>query len=204
MALALGSLGCESEEAKKRKQQRAPWVHTSEQAPYELTLSPGWQHEDPAILNEFADLAAAHEKNLFFIVIPQQLPNAPEEVDAPDALDLKRAGMMLMESQIEGLEIQKQGPVRVDGRTGQTVVTKGRHGDQQIKYVTTYLAEGRWGFQLVGWAPIERQHELLVEVDALLAGWKFAEPDAGAPDAGMEFNFDMGPEPSHEEGVVGD
>ena len=161
-----------------------------------MTVAGEWKREDPAAINEFADLAITHPDDLFFIVIPQLLPQI-EGVDAPDALDLKRASVTLMETQIDDLQIQKQGPVRVDQRQGQSVVARGVVDGQQVKYLTTYLTEGEWGFQLIGWAPIERQRSLLVRVDELLTGWRFAEKpeddadissdagsDASAPDAG--------------------
>jgi hypothetical protein len=196
LAIALAGIpACETSK-KKQKKSVEPWVFESEKAPYRLRLRGGWTREDPATLNEFADLAVVHSDDLFFIVIPQELPMI-EGVDSPDALRMKRAGLDLMETQIGDLEIQKQGPVRVDGRAGQSVVARGVIDDQEIKYVTTYVTEGDWGFQLVGWSPIDRQRELLVRIDELLAGWKFLAPkpeddsdiqdaDAGAnvPDAG--------------------
>jgi len=191
-------VGCESKTTPKVVAQ--PWVFDSETAPYSLTLGPGWQKEDPAVLNEFADLAVAHGEDLFFIVIPQELPSI-EGVEAPDALDLKRAGVALMDAQIASLEIQKQGPVRVNERQGQSVVARGVVDEQEVKYVTTYLTEGNWGFQLVGWSPIQRQHELLVRIDELLAGWKFVEPAPEMnppPVEAIEFG-DAGPEPPRDE-----
>lgn len=196
IALAVTAVSCERK--KKKTAPPEPWVFQSEDAPYKLRLDGGWNREDPATLNEFADLAVVHSDDLFFIVIPQELPMI-DGVDIPDALRMKRAGRDLMETQIDDLEIQKQGPVRVDGRSGQSIVARGVTDDQEIKYVTTYLTEGDWGFQLVGWSPIERQRELLVRIDELLAGWTFLAPkpseesdiqdaDAGAeqPDAGAE------------------
>lgn len=187
------------DEKTKAKAPEEPWTFESERAPYALTLAPDWQKEDPAVLNEFADLAVAHRDNLFFIVIPQELPSI-EGVDAPDALDLKRAGVALMETQIANLEIQKQGPVRVDERQGQSVVARGVVDEQEVKYVTTYLTEGSWGFQLVGWAPIQRQHDLLVRVDELLAGWKFKElaPEPKPSEPETIESMDVGPEPEHD------
>lgn len=185
------TLACE-QAPKQRTKPKAPWTFESEKAPYSLTLPGGWKREDPSLLNEFADLAVSHPDDLFFIVIPQELPQI-EGVDIPDALDLKRAGVTLMEEQIEHLQLQKQGPIRVDQRQGQTVVARGVVDGQDVKYLTTYLTEGDWGFQLVGWAPIERRRHLLQGIDTLLSGWRFSEkladdldiePDAGRDDAG--------------------
>lgn len=166
---------------KQRAKVRAPWTYESENAPYSLTLPGTWKREDPSLLNEFADLAVSHPDDLFFIVIPQELPQI-EGVDIPDALDLKRAGVTLMEEQIDQLQLQKQGPIRVDQRQGQTVVARGVIDGQEVKYLTTYLTEGDWGFQLVGWAPIDRQRRLLQGIDELLTGWRFAENLADDPD----------------------
>lgn len=191
LLVALLFAGC-SETKKKQPKPKPSWTFESEKAPYLLTLPGEWKKEDPAVLNEFADLAVTHPDDLFFIVIPQELPQI-EGVDSPDALDLKRAGVTLMEAQIEDLQIQKQGPVRVDQRQGQSVVARGIVDGQEVKYLTTYLTEGDWGFQLIGWAPIERRRALLVRIDELLTGWRFAakpeddldiSPDAGTPDSG--------------------
>lgn len=193
VATLLALSGCD-ESKKQAPRPKEPWTFESAKAPYRITLPGDWKKEDPAVLNEFADLAVTHPDDLFFIVIPQELPQI-EGVDAPDALDLKRAGVTLMEAQIENLEIQKQGPVRVDQRQGQSVVAEGHVDGQHVKYLTTYLTEGEWGFQLIGWAPFEQRRALLVRIDELLAGWKFAEkpeedldisPDAGALDAGAD------------------
>ena len=183
--------GCSDRKKKSEPKQKPPWTFESEAAPYLLTLPGEWKKEDPAVLNEFADLALTHPDDLFFIVIPQELPQI-EGVAAPDALDLKRAGVTLMETQIDDLQVQKQGPVRVDQRQGQSVVAQGLVDGQEVKYLTTYLTEGDWGFQLIGWAPIERRRSLLVRIDELLTGWKFAvkpedqldiTPDVGLTDA---------------------
>lgn len=192
LLVAVFAVGC-AEKKKAQHKPKPPWTFESEKAPYLLTIPGEWKKEDPTVLNEFADLAVTHPDDLFFIVIPQELPQI-EGVDAPDSLDLKRAGVTLMEAQIGELQIQKQGPVRVDQRQGQSVVARGIVDGQEVKYLTTYLTEGDWGFQLIGWAPIERRRALLVRVDELLTGWKFAEkpddesdisPDAGTePDAG--------------------
>lgn len=176
---------CGCEKAEKKVAPKEPWTWDSEKASYTLVLPGEWKREDPDVLNEFADLAVTHSDDLFFIVIPQELPKL-EGVDAPDALDLKRAGVALMETQIDNLEIQKQGPVRVDGRQGQSVVARGIVDGQQVKYLTTYLTEGDWGFQLIGWAPIEKRRALLVRVDELLSNWKFLSAAKPAADAGIE------------------
>ncbi len=202
----LGLFACEQEKKDAEDTKREPWVHESARAPYKVKLSGSWKREDPAVLNEFADLAVSHSKDIFFIVIPQELPPAPDEVDPPDSLDLKRAGMMLMEAQIESLEIQKQGPVRVDERQGQSVVAKGVVSEQPVKYVTTYLTDRDWGFQLVGWAPLQRQHDLMVEIDKLLAGWEFVEPEPETepekPADTPSISMDMGPEAAADGGRV--
>lgn len=195
LALAV-AIGCSAEKPKKKKAKpKPPWSFESEVAPYGLTLPGAWKKEDPTVLNEFADLAVTHPDDLFFIVIPQELPQI-EGVESPDSLDLKRAGVTLMEAQIGNLQIQKQGPVRVDQRQGQSVVARGEVDGQEVKYLTTYLTEGDWGFQLIGWAPIERKRALLVRVDELLTGWKFAEkPEEEldiSPDAGVIDDADLG------------
>ena len=174
---AVFSAGCDSKSAPEVE--KKPWSYASEKAPYSVLLGAGWIREDPTVLNEFADLAVSYSGDIYFIVIPQELPTI-EGVDPPDALDLKRAGVSLMETQITDLEIQKQGPVRVDERAGQSVVARGVVDEQPVKYVTTYLTEGKWGFQLVGWAPLPKQRELLARIDELLATWEFTEPDEPA------------------------
>lgn len=192
---ALGA-GCDSKAAPEAD--KKPWIYESKKAPYSVRFGAGWIREDPTVLNEFADLAASYSGDIYFIVIPQELPTI-EGVDPPDALDLKRAGVSLMETQIADLEIQKQGPVRVDERAGQSVVARGVVDEQHVKYVTTYLTEGKWGFQLVGWAPLPKQRELLARIDELLATWKFREPTelvAANPDAGQNIQTpDAGPTP---------
>ena len=189
LALAVLATGCEQQK-KAPKKPKQPWTWESEKAPYALELAGEWKRDDPAVLNEFADLAVTHDDDLFFIVIPQELPDIAG-VERPDALDLKRAGVTLMEAQIDDLEIQKQGPVRVDERQGQTVVARGIVDNQQVKYVTTYLTEGDWGFQLVGWSPIERRRDLMVRIDELLAGWSF-EADDAKPEPSEDIQADAG------------
>ena len=103
--LALAALTACEQSKSRQPRPKEPWTFTSEKAPYRITLPGDWKKEDPAILNEFADLAVTHPDDLFFIVIPQQLPQI-EGVESPDALDLKRAGVTLMQAQIEKLEIQ--------------------------------------------------------------------------------------------------
>ena len=154
LLVAISWMACSEKQEKPETPDAPAWTFESEAAPYRITLDGTWQKE-PNVLNEFADLTATHPDGLFFIVIPQLLPQI-EGVDTPDALDFKRAGVTLMQEQIGELQIQKQGPIRVDDRQGQSVVARGVvQEDQQVTYVTTYLTDGDWGFQLVGWAPID-------------------------------------------------
>lgn len=184
---ALALAGCrDGQKAEPAK----PWVHKSVRAPYELTVPPQWAPEAPAVVNEFADVAVTRDHEFFFIVIPQGLPEVPG-ADRPDALSLKRASVEIMKTQIEDLEIERQGPVRVDGRDGHSVVAHGKSGGHQISYVATYVVDGLWGFQLVGWAPRGRSKELVAHVDGLLGGFSFttAVKPAAAPsieDAGRD------------------
>ena len=185
------STGCRNEAAKKEKSKEAATqqqiVHKGES--YTVALDPSWTVEDPKPLNSYADFAASKDEVLFFLIIPQPLPALPD-VPAPTALDLKRASVHVMEQEIDKFEVELQGPVNVDGQLGQTVVAHGHVEKDHIKYVTTYFAVGKNGYQIVAWGPFSRGDELLKEADKILATLKFpnaskekskpADADAGS------------------------
>ncbi len=167
-----------------------PWSYESESAPYSVTMPAEWASEDPAQFNSFADFAA-RKGQLHLIVIPQKLPRLAGAAP-PDALALKRAAVSVMEESIDDLRVLKQGPIAVNGLDGHTVFATGKVNGQPHHYITTYVTVEEWGFQIIAWAPSERERALTAEVDGLLDDWRFhqetsttapAEPDL-IPDAG--------------------
>lgn len=170
--LALAAIaGCKEKESRTIVE---PIEFASETAQYALTLPAGWKLESAEKLNTFADLAASYKGTHYLIVIPQQLPVIPG-VETPDALALRRASVAVMEEQIEDFEIDRRGPVKLAGRTGQSVFASGVVEGQSVKYVTTYATRGGWGYQIVGWGPADKESTLVSQIDRVLATWKFTE-----------------------------
>ncbi len=182
LALLMGLVGCKEEPKPKVD---PPIEFESQKAPYKLTLPPKWNREDPKTLNTHADFAASFGGNVYVIVIPQELPQFPN-VEPPDSLALKRASMSVMESQVDGLTVERQGPVKVDGQLAQSVVAKGTVEKQPVKYATTYVTYQGWGFQIVGWGPAESASLVISQADEFLQGWKFTPQEKRNLDAGTD------------------
>lgn len=182
LAVLFGLAACKEEAQPKVD---PPLEFESQKAPYAITLSPKWSREDPKTLNTHADFAASFGGNVYVIVIPQALPQFPN-VEPPDSLALKRASMSVMESQVDGLSVERQGPVKVDGQLAQSVLAKGTVEKQPVKYATTYVTYQGWGFQIVGWGPAESASLVISQADEFLQGWKFRPAEKRNPDAGPD------------------
>lgn len=178
---------CKSNE-NQGKESDAPIVFKSEKAPYELALEGPWELVDASALNSHADIAANYQNVLFFIVIPQTLPDIPG-TPPPDALALKRASLSVLEEQIQDFKIDKQAPLKIADSTGHSVFASGLSEGSKVRYVATYLTRDTWGFQIVGWGPETHHTLLLAETDKILASWKFTDskpqiqPDIQEPTA---------------------
>jgi len=166
-------MACDSKQTTTRQVEK-PQQFKSEKAPYALTLSSTWNLLPVEDLNSYADIAATYQQLLYFIVIPQSLPEIPG-VDPPDALALKRASLSVLEEQIQDFVIDRQGPVRIADTTGHSVFASGVSDGAKVKYVTTYVSRGLWGFQIVGWGPSEHETLLVAEIDRVLNSWQFTE-----------------------------
>ncbi len=162
--------GCESNAPKSAP--LAPISFESKTSPYRLELNEPWALTDPKNLNTHADLAATYNGSLYLIVIPQKLPSIPG-VESPDALALKRASLAVLEERLKGFTVERQGPIKLDNEIGQSVFASGQTEGQSIQYVATYMTRGEWGFQVVGWGPVEKGTLLTAEIDRILATWKF-------------------------------
>jgi hypothetical protein len=166
----LSVCGCESDAPKPAPMQ--PLLFESKTAPYRLELGEPWALTDSKNLNSHADLAATYNSSLYLIVIPQKLPSIPG-VESPDALALKRASLAVLEERLKGFTIERQGPIKLDNAIGQSVFASGQTEGQSIQYVATYMTRADWGFQVVGWGPVEKGPLLTAEMDRILATWKF-------------------------------
>jgi len=175
LTLLLASLAAGCHDDKKHDAPLEAWTYQSKRFGYRVKMPGDWKREQSATLNQHADLAASKDAMFFLIVIPQRLRQI-EGVEPPDALALKRAGLDIMSSSIDGLALDRQGPVRVDGHRGYTVFAHGRVDKQKVAYVTTYVTESTWGYQIVAWAPEPRKKALIANVDEILANWKFTTP----------------------------
>jgi hypothetical protein len=160
------------------------WRHTGATAPYQLDLSHGWRAEDVSAINAHADFAASLDGELLLVIIPQQLPEQPADLDLPptSALDLKDASIALLQEQTPDFTFEREGPVVLDGQPGQAVWAEGTSEDARVQYLITYVTSGRWGFQIVAIAPADQDKRLADEVDLALRTWRFLpQPATTAP-----------------------
>lgn len=173
LIIVLFAFACDSSE-KDANSGAKSFTFKSEKAPYSLTLTEPWTRSKSDELNAHADIAANYQQLLFFIVIPQLLPDIPG-VDPPDSLALKRASISVLEEQIADFVVDKQGPIRLADTTGQSVIASGTSDGARVKYVTTYVSRGLWGYQIVGWGPIAHESLLVAEMDRILTSWTFTD-----------------------------
>lgn len=179
LILILLIFGCDSS-SKEANPTAKSFTFTSEKAPYSITLTDPWTRSKSDELNSHADIAANYQQLLFFIVIPQLLPDIPG-VDPPDSLALKRASISVLEEQIQDFTVDKQGPIRLADGTGQSVIASGTSDGARVKYVTTYVSRGLWGYQIVGWGPVAHESLLVAEMDRILASWTFTDVKPSLP-----------------------
>lgn len=169
--------GCSTEQPTATPE--APLNYVSKNAPYSVVLPAAWRVVQPDALNSFADLAANYADTLYVIVIPQKLPTIPG-IEPPDALALKRASLAVLEEKLRGFTVERQGPIKLGDELAQSVFAHGESEGQKIQYVATYVTRGEWGFQIVGWGPVEKAAVLTVEIDRMLTSWKFTSPKPAA------------------------
>lgn len=186
--LAVSSAGCENETQQKTPPK--PWSFDSSKAPYSVRVPGEWNEASPEQFNEFADLAVTLDDSFYLIVIPQKLPQY-EGVESPNTEAVKRASLGLFRKRIDQFELEREGPVELDGEPSLTVFAEGMHGGEPVQYVATYATRGGWGYQIVAWGPQEQEDNLVAATDALLDGWKFkgktpTDKPSGEADAGKE------------------
>ncbi len=168
----------------------APWVHTSEETRYEITIPPAWNREaEPKALNSFADLAVNLDNSLFLIVIPQKLPTFP----VPDARAVKNAGMEVMQKNIVDMQLKRQGDIKLDSVSGVSIFFEGTVETERIQYIATYITNAGWGYQIIAWASQATERRLIEEVDQILAGWRFLDREHLPPAKALHPMAEAGP-----------
>jgi hypothetical protein len=178
LAVCLGS-ACD-EEPKAPQKQPQPWRFESQVAPYAIDVPAEWHKTPSDEINEFADLALTVDERVTsgepfrVIVIPQELPQY-EGVPSPDAGAIKRASLGLLQKRVDGFEVQREGPLKLDGQPALSVFAEGMDNGKPVQYITSYAAEGDFGYQIVAWGPRKQQEGLVQAFDELLAGWRFTK-----------------------------
>lgn len=194
-ALLGAAVGCEGCELLDRGP--SPWKFSSDEADYELVFSGEWTAEPPQSINPHADVAASRDGQMYFMVIPQQLPSFPD----PDVFDLKDAALEMLDESVDDLVIQRQGPVEIDGVEGMSVIATGEVEGRPTRYVTCYVIHDETGYQVISFAREQHGSELFEEVDDLLARWQFTDSE-DAPDDEQTVPDDL-PETAPGEGPLG-
>ncbi|MFW5967024.1 MAG: hypothetical protein ACOCV2_05870 [Persicimonas sp.] len=180
---ALALAGCQAD-GDETGEQVEPWTYESDRAPYALEVPAGWEEEEAEALNRTADLALGFNDRFFAIVIPQELPSF-DGVEPPDALDMKRASVDILEGRIDDFEVTSEGPNELDGQSALSVIARGRDGEQRVQYVNTYLTRNDWGYQIVVWGRQSDSDDLEEAADELLSGWRFADSDEPSSEDGQ-------------------
>ena len=165
------SVGCEHDGTDSEPAPE-PWRYDSKKAAYSLEVPGQWEQIPAEEINRFADLAMNLGDRFYVIVIPQELPSF-EGVETPDALALKRASLSLLRERIDDFEIERQGPMKLGGRTALSVFAEGTNEGQPVQYINTYVTRGDWGYQIVAWGPRKQEDGLVAATDELLSGWTF-------------------------------
>jgi hypothetical protein len=152
---------------------------TSQKAPYSVELPAGWTERPDKRLNRHADLAATLDGRLFLIIIPQKLPDL-KGVDPPDAEALKSASLERMSQNVDGLQVERTGPVSLENGSGLSVFAEGRVDQERVQYIATFVTYDGWGYQIIAWGPASSETELIESVDRLIGGWQFGDNSVGS------------------------
>ena len=150
-----------------------PWLFNHEDAHYEIQFSGDWVAESPDELNPFADVAASFDDRIFFIVITQQLPDYP----SPELRDLEDLALGHLRESVDSLEVERRGPLSLDGVDGSTIISSGHLDGDDLTYITSYALYDDIGYQLIAFSEEDHRQELFTEVDALLSDWRFLPLD---------------------------
>jgi hypothetical protein len=193
--------GCDSE-SNDSQDTRGPWRFESQLAPYTLEVPGEWEKTPSSDINQFADLVLTVDERFAdgepfrVIIIPQELPHY-DGVPTPDALAIKRASLNLLRKRVDKFEIQREGPLDLDGEPALSVFAEGMDNHKPVQYITTYATHGDFGYQIVAWGPRKQQEGLVQAVDELLSGWQFTDKSASnEPADGAETSPDDSNDPS--------
>ncbi|AWV89237.1 hypothetical protein DN745_07735 [Bradymonas sediminis] len=165
-----GSLNCKSDPVDPDS--LPAWTFQSPTAPYSVEVPGQWAQTPVEEINRFADLALRVEDQYFLIIIPQKLPQY-EGVASPDALDLKRASVGVLKERVTEFNVEREGPLELNGQPALSVFASGVHEGDPVKYINTYTTHDSWGFQIIAWGPASNENGLVEATDKLLAGLQF-------------------------------
>lgn len=175
--LFLGA-GCSSCENVVKKAD-PPWIKKGEIAPYELLFPGTWQLERPESINPHAEIAASREDKYFLLVIPQELPEFPR----PDVFALQKTALQMLQDSVDNFLIERQGPLELDQTPGLSVFARGELQGRAIRYITSYIVHGDFGYQIIAFAELEDEQTLLEDMDLILSHWRFTDTEqAETPD----------------------
>lgn len=194
LAMALIGLffgtGCGSCSQTVAKKEAPPWIQRGEMAPYELLFPGTWRLERPESINPHAEIAASRDDKYFLLVIPQELPEFPR----PDVFALQKTALHLLQDSVDNFIIERQGPIELHDSSGLTVFARGDLQGRTIRYITSYLVHGDFGYQIVAFAELEDEQTLLEDMELILSQWRFLDREAPSIEPGLNEEQEMADE----------
>ena len=132
---------------------------------YALTFPHPWKTFAPAVFGEHTDLALLHDDRHFAVVVE---PATGAGLEAFTQTSLGVFGAEVLE-----FELLRQVDIVLDGKPAVTIFATGEVKDHVVHYSITYAVTDSWRYHLVAWTAPSRASQLALDVDTLLAGWRF-------------------------------
>lgn len=179
--LLLATAGCNP--CERFETESPPWRHTGGEAPYEVVLPADWVAQPPHTVNAHADLVAMRNEAMYFMVIPQELPSFPP----PDVFELKERALEMLDESVDELVIERRSSLEIDGVSGLTVFARGTIDQQPVHYITVYVIDGEYGYQIIAFSDEQQRSQLFEQMDTILSTWQFSSAtDNGESGAATE------------------
>ncbi len=150
------------------------WSWRGDDVGVALRLDSSWEQLDPRVIHERAVFAARAERDRFSLhMLVVDLPGG--DALEHDLGQLRSQSVDQLAQNVGDFELDRQGPLTLDGRAGHSVFALGDVGGVRYSYLLVYVIDAGRLYQVVATSREADSQELARRVDGALVSWEFLD-----------------------------